>query len=430
MHAEAAGGWICAPWIVASPQEVLRDGAMLVRGGRVRQLATGASARAARAEPGALLLEGVVAAGLVNAHAHLELGWAFGKLRAGAAMPEWIAALLALRGGMDAAALAVAQRDACARGCAELLRGGCTRVGDIQSDPRGAAALAAAGLTGVGFLELLDAGRPERTPAQLVRAAVALRAVSQRRSPRPRQRVRAGLSPHAPYTTSVELLHALGARLRRRTRFPLAVHWAEFDAEREWLEHARGPLAKLLSNSPRAGGLALLAASGLLRASTLLVHANDATRAERARVAVSGATVVHCPGSHAWFGRPRFDLRAWLRAGVRVALGTDSLASNDALDMRRELALLRAAQPWLAPAAAWRMATVDGAQALGAGAGAGTLLPRAPADWVEFDVRASRSSAVLDALTAARPAVRRVHVGGVEQVDPRRSRLQPVAKKA
>ncbi|TAJ03072.1 MAG: hypothetical protein EPO68_17705, partial [Planctomycetota bacterium] len=127
----ATAAWVCAPWIVAAPDRVLRDAALLVRGGRVQRIATGARARAARGERGALCFDGVVTAGLVNAHAHLELGWAAGKLRAGASMPEWIAALLALRGALDGAALAAAQARATADGCAELLRSGCTQVGDI-----------------------------------------------------------------------------------------------------------------------------------------------------------------------------------------------------------------------------------------------------------------------------------------------------------
>jgi 5-methylthioadenosine/S-adenosylhomocysteine deaminase len=410
---------------------VVRDAALLVRDGRVERIARGARARAARAARGTLCIDGVVTAGLVNAHAHLELGWAANRMRAGASMPDWIAALLALRAGIGAAALAAAHARATAEGCAELLRTGCTRVGDIQSDARAAAVLARAGLAGIGFLELLDAGRPERTAAQIERARASLNADGHAGlSARARALVRSGLSPHAPYTTSPALLGALGALLRRRARFPLAVHWAEFEAERAWLEHGRGPLAKLLAHPPRASGLDMLASAGLLRAATLLVHANDATRAERERVAASGASVVHCPGSHAWFERPRFDLRAWMRAGVRVVLGTDSLASNTALDMRRELALLRDAHPWLAPEHAWRMATVDGAESLGGGAGAGTLLPRASADWVAFDVRAASAPAVLDALTSARPAVLHVHTAGCDRLSRRGPRLQPAAKMA
>ncbi|MBM3976104.1 MAG: amidohydrolase family protein [Planctomycetes bacterium] len=385
-----------ARWIVVDPDVVLQDAVLELRAGRVVRVLRGTAARRARGAARALHVDGVVTAGLVNAHAHLELGWAARALRPGLSMARWIEQLLALRRAQRPEQLARLQSDALRAGARALLESGCTQVGDIQVDPGSHAALAATGLQGVAFLELLDAGRTERT-AEALRSARARLRLATRAGPR------VGLSPHAPYTTSPELLRGIGALARRRPRLPLAVHWAEFAAENAWLEHGRGPLKRLLTASPRCSGLDLLEAVGLLRTGTLLVHANEARAAERERVAASGACVVHCPGAHRWFRRAPFDLRAWLRAGVPVALGTDSLAGNEGLDMRRELALLRASHPWLAPAQAWRSATVEGARALGGDELGGTLRPGAVAAWVGFRVAAQRASEVLEVLTTGCP---------------------------
>jgi cytosine/adenosine deaminase-related metal-dependent hydrolase len=104
-----------------------------------------------------------------------------------------------------------------------------------------------------------------------------------------------------------------------------------------------------------------------------------------------------------------------LRAGVRIALGTDSLASNDDLDMAREMALLRTAHRDLSPERVWDMATRAGARALGHSTQAGTLAPGSRADAVAWSVPARSRRAALEALTSGSGAVGRVWIDG-EQV--------------
>jgi 5-methylthioadenosine/S-adenosylhomocysteine deaminase len=123
---------------------------------------------------------------------------------------------------------------------------------------------------------------------------------------------------------------------------------------------------------------------------------------------------VHCPGTHRFFGRPPVPLEHYRRAGVPVALGTDSPASNEALDMRRELVLLRAAFPRLSPAEAFRMATGNGARALGLQGTIGRLRPGLAADLVAWRLQGSSPELgpVLDELTAGSPSAERVWVAG------------------
>jgi len=191
------------------------------------------------------------------------------------------------------------------------------------------------------------------------------------------------------------------------------VHWSETPAEIEWLLQGSGPLTKLLSESPRRSGLALLEEAGLLGKRLLLVHGNHPGRGEPARLAEAGCTLVHCPGSHAWFDRPPFPLQRYHKANVRIALGTDSLASNEDLDLAREMALLRRGHPALAPERAWDMATRAGACALGHEADAGVLRPGAWADVVAWRVHHPSRRAALEALTSGCGHVEHVWVGGI-----------------
>ncbi len=338
----------------------------------------------------------VLTPGLVDAHAHLELGGLHGRVPAGAGFVGWIAALVSARSALGRRAF---ERGVVA-GARTLLAGGTTAIGDIDATGTCTRLASALGPRLVVYRELLDAWDPLRTPA-------ALRVLAER-GPRG-ARAQAGLSPHAPYTVSPELLASVRAASAQRL-LPLMIHWAETPDERAWLEHGRGPLAALLPRSPRCSGLDLLEAAGLLTRRTALVHGNHPRAAEIERLARRGVTLVHCPGAHAFFARARFPLERYRAAGVPIALGTDSLAGNDALDMRREMALLRAAHPRLDPAAVFEMASAHGARALTLRAG--RLRPGAAADAVAWRLAARTRRDALEELTAGLPVPGRVWVAG------------------
>ena len=308
--------------------------------------------------PGCALLPG-----LVNAHAHLELTQLAGATAAGGDFGAWVRDVVRLRLQQSPAQLETATLD----GARRCLAAGATTVGDF--DATGAAERALRQVSGTAlprvvlFRELLDARRTERTNRELARIAEPATRTEQ---------LRPGLAAHAPHTVSAPLLEAV-ARASQSGRLPVATHWAETPEEGAWLEHGSGPFTELLGDSPRRPGLDLIDSAGLLGPNLALVHGNCARADEIARIARSGATLVHCPGTHAFFGRAAFDLRAWRSAGVPVALGTDSMASNSALDMRLELSRLMSAQPWLDPRDAWDAATIHGARALGLAGQVGAL---------------------------------------------------------
>lgn len=403
-----------ARWLL-EPDRWQVGGGLLVVDGRIeRRLKDEAAVRRAASRSDAPTLDlgdGLVTPGLVDAHAHLDLGPLPGGTPAGgeaAGPPEfrgaggfvpWLRAVIAARGAErpgEAAARA-------ASSAARLVQGGTAAVGDVDATGASVAACAATALFVRAYREVFDAWDPARTAPALARVA---RALSKR------SRAVEGLSPHAPYTTSRELLAGV-ARIALRRGAAIAVHWAETEAELRWLERGDGPLAELLGpGSPRASGLGLLEGAGLLGPRTSLVHGNHPARGEPERIAAAGASLVHCPGSHAYFGREPFPWRRYLRAGVRLALGTDSLASNADLDMRREMALARRAAPWLAPEAVWAMGTLAGARALGIDDRAGVLAPGRNADWVVFELAAPDRRGALDELTAGEPPVRSVWLAG------------------
>ena len=192
--------------------------------------------------------------------------------------------------------------------------------------------------------------------------------------------------------------------------------WAETPEEQQWLERGEGPFAAWLGPSPRCTGTERLQRAGLL-AGSLLVHGNEPSEGEVERVAAAGATVVHCPGSHVYFGRRPFDWGRFASAGVPLALGTDSWASNERLDMRREIRLARETVG-LDAASAWRAATEIGAALLPWEHVTGRGEVGAAADRAVFVLKGGASDAadrpgrILDALTLEEPDLAGLHVAG------------------
>ncbi len=197
-----------------------------------------------------------------------------------------------------------------------------------------------------------------------------------------------GLSPHAPYTASRSLYLAC-EHLAHDTGIPVTTHVAESAEEREMFAASRGSLFEFMRKHGRAmtdcgegSPFFHLVRAGKLRAPWVVAHANWPEQGVAEAMAAAGMTVVHCPRTHAYFGREPFPLEVWRDAGVRVCVGTDSLASNCDLSLLAELRQFRSTHPALDPATLLAMITRDAAASLGMAGRLGVLQPGALADVV------------------------------------------------
>jgi aminodeoxyfutalosine deaminase len=394
-----------ARWILPSARVLLDGGGLVVAEGRITGLGRSlAEARRLGERAGAEVAdlgEAVITPGLIDAHAHLELGALRGKLPGERGMVSWIGALLEEKAKLGVREL----EEGVLTGGQRLRDTGTTLVGDIDST---GAAHARLPLRTRVYRELLDARDPART-------AESLEWLEGRSSLSP-DRLQ-GVAPHAPHTTGGELLAGC-ARSARRLGVPLTIHWAESSEEVQWLRGEGGPFAPLFGKPPGDSGLKLIEGAGLLGPTLSLVHANHPDDGDLSTVAASGASVVHCPGTHAFFDRDPVPLEKWNRIGLEVALGTDSLASNEDLDLRREMALVRSSHPGLSPETVFDWATRGGARALGLEREAGVLRPGAWADLAVFSTSGGDRESLLDAITAGIPSVLSTWIGGVSPWPP------------
>ncbi len=155
----------------------------------------------------------------------------------------------------------------------------------------------------------------------------------------------------------------------------MAMHLAESKEELELLRDGTGPFKILLDERsmwdpkaiPRGSRpldyLRMLAESPR----TLIVHGNYLDDEELTFLAAQRErmSLVYCPRTHAYFFHPQYPLGKALAAGVRVALGTDSRASNTDLNLLTEMRHVMHMHPWLDPQRVLQLGTLDGAKALG-----------------------------------------------------------------
>ncbi|HLI48327.1 MAG TPA: amidohydrolase family protein [Chthonomonas sp.] len=359
-----------ANWVLPVTHPPIAHGEVVVEEGRIAEVRPARGVLDART--GRDFGAAVILPGLVNAHTHLDYTL-FRGLVEDREFFAWIRELVKrsrLLSEED-------WRISAMLGAAEAVAGGITAIGDCT--PTGASLEAAKtfGLGGVIYQEVFGIGEEqsvEETIRELAQKGAALKKESTG------SRLTVGISPHAPYTVRPALFQAL-ARWANQNQLPICIHAAESREELELLLEGRGVMAQSLKERciswhiPRQSVVAYLDHLGIIGAQTLLVHgvnvsAKDCVLAQQRR-----AAWVHCPKSNAKLGNgvaPLALLCPLHEAEARIGLGTDSVVSNNTLDMFEEMRfavlLQRAARrrvDALTAKQAISLATLGGAQVLG-----------------------------------------------------------------
>jgi aminodeoxyfutalosine deaminase len=353
--------------VAATP---IQNGAVLVHEGRI--LAAGRRRDVIKAHPGAELRdlgETVIIPGLVNAHTHVELSFMNGEPPAGGTFMTWLRDLVARRPVVEAAVAAAAA----AKAIESMAAKATVAVGDIANGTWAAPLLARSGLRGLAFHEIFGFAASD-TESILESAAQRLETIDADPDvAAARDRFTTVLTPHAAHTTSSPLLKALGGRAVASGEM-LSIHVAESEEESQLLRDGTGPFKDFLIErgawdpafkAPGQTPVEYLERLGVLTPRTLAVHCVHLDHQDFSRLQARGVTVVTCPRSNQRLGVGKAPVAKLLSSGIPVALGTDSLASAPDLDVFTELAYLRQEHPGVSPAAALRIATLNGARALG-----------------------------------------------------------------
>jgi 5-methylthioadenosine/S-adenosylhomocysteine deaminase len=351
---------VSAEWVLPVDGPPVEGGLVRFERGRIVEVARG---RAERHFDDAVILPG-----FVNAHSHLEYA-NYGGFGDGTAFGPWIRTHVERKARLGPEEMLAVAR----LGALDSLRSGITTTADYSFSGAAAAAARELGLRAVVYLEVfaVDPADAERQWAE------------RRPQVEESELVRIGISPHAPYTCSLDTY-----RFCLSLGVPVGTHLAESANEVEWLLNGSGPLESIAGLLvPPTGKRPVASLEEVLGPELLCAHCVEVDAGEARVLAAHEVPVAHCPRSNALLGcgiAPLAELRA---AGVTVGLGTDSPASTPSFDVFEELrsavSLARARErraEALPAAEALALATVEAARALRLDAEVGTLTAGKRAD--------------------------------------------------
>ena len=360
---------LSADWLIQVSEPPVANGAVLI-GDDGRIIAAGPST-AVPAPPDTPLehfARSVLLPGLVNAHTHLELT----GIRADAPaedFPAWIRSIRQLKEKRTVDEYREAAKD----GVRACWAAGVTTIADTGDSGSVIEALAELGGSGVAYQEVFGP-HPEQLSVSLRQLEARVDRLGAFTGPR----VKLGVSPHAPYTVSGPLYRAT-AEMAGRLELPIAVHVAESRAESALIATGAGPFG----DAWRARGIPLpddvrhlatplairspirwLEAFGVLGPDTLCIHAVQTDAGDLAVMTRREVAIAHCPLSNSSHHHGEAPLGAYLAAGLRVGVGTDSAASVGETDLFAEARAARALGH-LDGAGALRLITLGAAEAIG-----------------------------------------------------------------
>ncbi|MEP6765612.1 MAG: amidohydrolase family protein [Gemmatimonadaceae bacterium] len=357
---------------IAAPPIV--DGAIVVEGSRIVYVGDRANAPATdnMFDAG----DSFIVPGLINAHSHLELTVLRGLLE-GLEFREWLRLLTEVRRTvLDQQSLL----DSSTIGIHEGLLNGITTFADATASGIPHAAMLAMGVRGIAYLEVFGPA-PNARNASMLGLRTGVESLRKHDS----ALVKTGVSPHAPYTVSRDLFASVN-EYALSENLSVAVHVAESLAEVAFVRAGEGLFAAGLRarNITVAGHnkspIEFLSDTGLLDASPLLIHCIQIDESDAKLIAERNCSIVHCPISNAKLGHGIAPVDLFLSAGIRTGLGSDSVASNNRMDVLTEARMatlfqsIRQQKPdALSAKDALTLATIGGAQALGIANETGSL---------------------------------------------------------
>jgi cytosine/adenosine deaminase-related metal-dependent hydrolase len=359
-----------AAWIVPIARPPIPNGWIAVDAGRIVECGAGTPDGGEVQDLGRV----AVLPGLVNAHTHLELSHLHDRVPVATEFLAWIRQLLGLRREQpDVRALEIV--DGISEGIRQSIECGTAVVGDISNTLTTYDPLRQSQLAGVLFYELIRFNAPD--PRAIVAEAEATLSALPAA-----HRVRTSLAAHAPYSVAPAVFRELRAALDRRDGARWSVHLSESRDETEFISAGTGAWRTFLEEigawDPRwqpagVSPVRYLDALGVLDERAIVVHGVQMTPTDLTRLADLGVTLVTCPRSNARTGAGTPPIDTFYASGVRVAVGTDSLASTPDLNVFAELAAMRALAPSVPASRLLDSATRQGALALGVDADYGTL---------------------------------------------------------
>lgn len=390
-----------ARYVVPMSAPIMEDGGVMVQGRTIIHVARSLELR--KEFPSIKvhdLGDVILMPGLINAHCHLDYTMMRNQLKPGSAFTTWVQDLNKIKFSLEEKEVMAAM----VQGVKELHAWGCTTAANIVAFPQLLEKFSAPSLRLWQMIEVMDIRGPQQGEEGL---RVAEKFFSKNHQGDVNRGDNFGVSPHAPQTASQGLYREV-SQLAQQYHAPFCTHLAESEEEFEMFTQGSGALFDFLKSFGRDMSdcgfqtpVQALLNHDLLPHGALLVHMNYLTEKDRELLASRKKDffIIHCPKTHRFFHRPLFDWRFFYDHGYRLSLGTDSLASNDALNLFSEMQLFSKTAWNLAPEEILKMVTLHPAEALGMKRRLGELSDGAFADMIGIPFTGKREAvfeAILD----------------------------------
>ncbi len=316
--------------------------------------------------------DAVIMPGFVNVHSHLELSIFRGFLdRFDNDFSSWLITLTKTRKEKLTGADIKLSAEF---GAAEGIRAGVTCFADIgRYGEAGFEALVKTGLRGIVFQETEFSPDSKTANTDFAQLFEKFKSLHERET----DLVKAGISPHAPYTVSSELFGKI-AEASILAGFPITIHASESNEEENLMANGKGFFAGIFEvqgidwNYPGSSSIEYLSRLGVLSAKPLLAHCVTVSESDMDLIAASDARIAHCPKSNAKFGHGVAPFDGFIKRGIKVGFGSDSVASNNSCDLLEEARfaalfarVTRRSKTFQTAEDMIKTATLGGAEALG-----------------------------------------------------------------
>lgn len=397
-----------AEWVLPIASPAIRQGAVVVVDGSIVDFGPAQETRGRHpGEPVSRFHHAILMPGFVNAHVHLDYS-VFRGLFDDCDFGDWMLNFMVAKRKLDAEDYAASAL----LGAMECVGSGITSIGDTVFD--GEATMRAATRFGLRVFAFVEAfGMDDRKISRVVKHA-GERIERLREIAGPLARV--GLSPHAPYTVSGRLYRAF-AEYAAEHNLTVATHLAESQAEVTFIRDGSGVLAHdfrelvgwddLMLTPTGTSPIKYLEQWDAFDSNIIAIHCVQASASDIEVLRRHDVAVAHCPKSNAKLGCGIAPVGDFLAAGLRVGLGTDSLASNNILDMFDEMRMAiflhranQASAVCMTSAQALEMATLGGARVLGSDALVGSIEVGKRADLIAVDMEYSHFAPIDDPVSA------------------------------
>ncbi len=370
-------------YLLKDPYCVINNGAVIIDGGKIKF--AGCANDISNHESGQIIDLGnsAIVPGFVNTHTHLDLTHLHNFINYNGDFTDWIRHLVNEKKEWTESEYLSSIRS----GIKSSLESGTTTVADISRNGLALEELQKSNIRKTLFYELIDFN-PDSAESTIDNFKNMISKVKHN------DLLSIGIFPHAPYTVSEELYRRCKT-VSGESGLSIATHVSETTDEANFLVRGAGNFVSLLRDfdmlkdwkAPGLKPVNYMKNIGFLENGCILVHCNYLTGEEVDYIEESGSTIVFCPRSHKYFrhkDHPFYKLR---NRDINIALGTDSLASNDSLSILDEMKYIYTQHKTSKPQDILYMGTIAGATALKLNNKIGKLEEGYDADIAVIDIK-------------------------------------------